>query len=350
MKTFPMFLRMTNRRVVIVGGGEQAAQKCRLMLKTEAEIVVAALGLNDELSDLAEQGRIKQHQNPLDQQLFKDSALVFIASGNPKDDLAACKIAKTAGALVNVVDQPDLCDAITPSIVDRDPVVVAIGTEGTAPVLARQIKTDIEQLLEPGLGDLAALAGRLRKSVGKRFDAAQRRQFWSWVFKGTPRKTHRSGAQRAAYKLITTAISDGFPATQARPLVAFASAGPGARDLITLRAVQRLQEADIVFYDDQIDAGILELSRRDSERIRVTNNDCWDTLRMPRMIMAAARKGQYVVRLVHGDPATDTVHLKEISQLISTGCSIETISGASGCINYKENPTRTRGIQIANFN
>lgn len=331
MKAFPMFLRMTGRRVVIVGGGEQAAQKCRLMLKTEAEIVIAAHDINDELTDLADQGRVLHHVKPVDKSLFENTALVFVANGDPDQDLVAYKIAKAAGALVNVVDQPELCDAITPSIVDRDPVVVAIGTEGTAPILARQIKTDIEQILEPNLGDLAALAGRLRKSVGHRFDAIQRRKFWGWVFRDAPRQTHRSGAQRAASKMITAAISDGKIEPNTKPIITFAGAGPGASDLITLRAVQRLQEADIIFYDEKIDHGVLELARRDAERVRVTDNNHWGARRVQRMIMTAASKGKFTVRLVQGNPVIDTTHQEIIHQLNAAGYSTETIPGVLDC-------------------
>ena len=162
MKTFPMFLRMTGRKVVIAGGGEQAAQKCRLILKTEARIVVLAPELDPELRALHHAGRIDWETGAITALSFSDTALVFVATGCPGVDAALHDLAKIAGATVNVVDQPDLCDAITPSIVDRDPVVVAIGTEGTAPVLARQIKTRLEQSLEPRLGEMAALAGRLR--------------------------------------------------------------------------------------------------------------------------------------------------------------------------------------------
>ena len=128
MKTFPMFLQMAGRRVVIAGCGEQAAQKTRLMLKTEAVIEVLAPQLEPELAELAAQGRVIQRAGPITPASFADTALCFIATGCPGMDAALHDLAKIAGATVNVVDQPELCDAITPSIVDRDPVVVAIGT------------------------------------------------------------------------------------------------------------------------------------------------------------------------------------------------------------------------------
>lgn len=154
MKAFPMFIKTTHRRVIIVGGGEQAAQKARLVLKTDARIVLAAPALDPELRQLVESGRAQHHTGPMDRAFFEDAAMVFIASGCIGIDASVHAIAKAAHAMVNVVDQPDLCDMTTPSLVDRDPVVVAIGTEGTAPVLARQIKTRLEQDLPQSIGCL----------------------------------------------------------------------------------------------------------------------------------------------------------------------------------------------------
>ena len=125
MKTFPMFLKMANRRVVIVGGGEQATQKCRLMLKTEAQITILADALEPELADLHAAGRIDWTRGPITTDHFEDTALTFVATGCPGMDTALHALAKAAKTVVNVVDQPDLCDAITPSIVDRDPVAVS---------------------------------------------------------------------------------------------------------------------------------------------------------------------------------------------------------------------------------
>lgn len=269
MKTFPMFLQMAGRRVVIVGGGEQAAQKTRLILKTRARIDVLAPNLDPELADLAAAGRITHIAGPITVASFADTALVFVATGCRGMDMALHALAKAAGATVNVVDQPDLCDAITPSIVDRDPVVVAIGTEGTAPVLARQIKTKLEESLEPRLGDLAALAGRMRSAAAARHAPRARRDLWRWVFNDTPRRLFASGAERETAKVIKTAIETGEFGMTDGGSVSIVGAGPGAKDLITLRGVQRLQEADVIYYDRLLDPEILELARRDAERVYV---------------------------------------------------------------------------------
>lgn len=304
MKTFPMFLRVANRRIIIVGGGEQAAQKARLALKTEGRIVVVAPEPNPELRDLAAQGRITVVADAT-AETINDAALVFIATGCKGADIGWHALAKDAGALVNVVDSPDLCDAITPSIVDRDPVVVAIGTEGTAPVLGRMIKTRIEELLEPGLGRLSALAGSLRGEVAHRVPHAKRRAFWRWVFEGAPRQMHARGEEHAARDAIEDAIASGSaPATAPNTLVTVIGNAEGPADLMTLRAVQRLQEADVIFVPHDADQSVLELARRDAERITVGGKDMpgWPPQRVLGRIRARSSEGGRIVWLLCGDP------------------------------------------------
>ncbi|MCF2872661.1 siroheme synthase CysG [Octadecabacter sp. G9-8] len=332
MKTFPMFLQMAGRRVVIVGGGEQAAQKARLILKTEAQIDVFALELDPELSDLAAAGRVTHHAGPITLQDFADTALVFVATGCPGMDMALHALAKASGATVNVVDQPGLCDAITPSIVDRDPVVVAIGTEGTAPVLARQIKTKLEENLEPRLGDLAALAGRMRSAAAARLAPRTRRDLWRWVFNDAPRRLFASGQERDAAKRIKTAIDTGDFGASEGGSVSLVGAGPGAKDLITLRGVQRLQEADIIYYDRLLDPEILELARRDAERVYVGKAPgchSWPQDKITQTLVSAAKRGQRVVRLKCGDPGVFGRSTEETDALKNAGIPFEIVPGVT---------------------
>ncbi|WP_220798791.1 siroheme synthase CysG [Roseobacter sp. OBYS 0001] len=332
MRTFPMFLQMAGRRVVIIGGGEQAAQKTRLILKTEAMVDIWAPALDPELSGLVVEGRITHKTGPITPDTFSDTALVFIASGCPGIDMALHALAKAGGATVNVVDQPRLCDAITPSIVDRDPVVVAIGTEGTAPVLARQIKTKLEEALEPRLGDLAALAGRMRGAAAARLGPRARRDLWRWVFNDTPRQLFSGGAEREAAKLIKTAIETGdFGATKGGS-VSLVGAGPGAKDLITLRGVQRLQEADVIYYDRLLDPEILELARRDAERIYVGKSPgchSWPQEKITQTLVAAAKRGQRVVRLKCGDPGVFARSTEETDALKASDIPFEIVPGVT---------------------
>lgn len=332
MKTFPMFLQMQGRRVVIAGGCEQAAQKCRLILKTAADITVFALSLEPELASLHAEGRINWKSDQIKPSDFAGTALVFIATGCPAADACLHRLAKSAGATVNVVDQPQLCDALTPSIVDRAPVVVAIGTEGTAPVLGRQIKTKLEEILEPRLGELAVLAGRLRDSASARLGPRDRRDLWRWVFAGTPRETHARGGEREAAQMIKRAIETARFNEERVGSVALVGAGPGCKDLITLRGVQRLQEADVIFYDRLVDPEILELARRDAERVYVGKSPgChhWPQDKISTVLVSAARQGKRVVRLKCGDPGIFARGFEEAQALSAAGVAYEVVPGVT---------------------
>ncbi len=329
MKTFPMFLKMQGRRVVIAGGGEQAAQKARLILKTEAEIVLLAPELDEELTDLVAAGRARQETAAPTVDSFAGAALVFIATGCVGLDSALQTLAREAGAVVNVVDQPDLCDAYTPSIVDRDPVVVAIGTEGTAPVLGRMLKTQVEEMLEPRLGDLARLAGRLRDSVAAHVPAEGRRGFWRWMFGAEPRQLHARGSDHRAARLLKSAIAaGGAPDARDGGAICLIGAGPGAADLLTLRAVQRLQEADVIFTAPGVDPAVLELARRDAERVTETAQGAalpWPAGCLDTRIVAEARRGRSVVRLLPG--AVTKAETNAFERLCGDGIELETVPG-----------------------
>lgn len=348
MQSFPMFIRTTNRRIVIAGGGAQAAQKARLMLKTDARIVLLAKTLDAELSELVSTGRATHESGLITPASFSDAALVFIASGCPGLDAALHMLAKAGGAAVNVVDQPALCDMTTPSIVDRDPVIVAIGTEGTAPVLARRIKTRVEEMLDPRLGSFAALAGRLRGAVAMNIGKADRRSFWRWAFGESPWQLHKTGAERAAADMLKKAIVDRStpPRTGQISLV---GAGPGARDLLTLRAVERLQEADVIFYDRLVDPDVLELARRDAERTfvgKVVGASAWPQDKICALIVAEAAKGRRVVRLKSGDPGIFGRTTEELQAAAAAGIPIEIVPGitaASAAAAAMTQPLTQRG-------
>ncbi len=333
MKSFPMFIRTTGRRVVIAGGGEQAAQKARLILKTDAHIVLAAPELDDELTDIVSSDLAVWHQDAISPDLFSGAAMGFIATGCPGIDASLHALAKEAGCPVNVVDQPDLCDLTTPSLVDRDPVVVAIGTEGTAPVLARQIKTKVEEVLPPTLGGLAAMAGRLRGAVAGRVPRSKRRAFWRWVFADAPRQAWVRGAEREAAAQIKVAIADGgAPEKTAEGSITLIGAGPGAKDLLTLRAVSRLQEADVIFYDRLVDEEVLELARRDAERVfvgKVVGASAWPQERINALIVAEAQKGRRVVRLKSGDPGVFGRAGEEIAAAMAAEIAVEIVPGVT---------------------
>ncbi len=335
MKAFPMFIRTSGRRVIIVGGGEQAAQKARLMLKTDASLELVADRLTDELQALVLEGRAT-HAQDLSEAVFEEAAMAFIGTGCPALDVAAHALAKSARCPVNVVDQPHLCDLTTPAIVDRDPIVVAIGSEGTAPVLTRDIKTQLEQMLPNSIGGLAALTGRLRASVARSVTRAQRRALWAWVFKGTPRTAWTHGQERDAARLIKDAIARGGPPEgRAKGHISLVGAGPGARDLLTLRAVQRLQEADVIFYDRLVEEDVLELARRDAERVFVGKHvgaHAWPQEKINKMIVNEAQKGRRVVRLKSGDPGVFGRAGEELQAVRDMGLEVELVPGVTAAL------------------
>lgn len=330
MKSFPMFIRTSGRRVVIVGGGEQAAQKARLILKTDAQIILVAPDLDAELAGLVGDGRA-HHVADLSSEVFDGAAMGFVATGCPGLDVCAHALAVAARCPVNVVDRPELCDLTTPALVDRDPIVIAIGSEGTAPVLTRDIKTRLEEMLPQTIGGLAALAGRLRPGVAARVPRAQRRAFWAWVFKGAPRETWVAGRERDAARAIKEAIATGHaPKVTGQGHASLVGAGPGARDLLTLRAVQRLQEADVIFYDRLVDEEVLELARRDAERVFVGKHvgaHAWPQDRINAVIVAEARKGRRIVRLKSGDPGVFGRAGEELEALRAADIPVDIVPG-----------------------
>jgi len=333
MQSFPMFIRTTGRRVVIAGGGEQAAQKARLVTRTDASLVLLAPDLDPELAALVDAGRAAWHQGPITAALFEGAAMGFVATGCPGIDASLHALAVAARCPVNVVDQPALCDLTTPSIVDRDPMVVAIGTEGTAPVLARQIKTEVERLLPPNIGQLAAFAGRMRAAVAARIPREDRRAFWRWVFGGDPAAAWTRGAERAAACQVKDAITrGGAPDDPVAGSIAYVGAGPGARDLMTMRGVARLQEADVIFYDRLVDPDVLELARRDAERVyvgKVVGAHAWPQDRINAAVVAEARKGRRVVRLKSGDPGIFGRLDEELAAARSLGIATEIVPGVT---------------------
>ncbi|MCI4662582.1 MAG: siroheme synthase CysG [Neomegalonema sp.] len=334
MKSFPMFIDVDGKTVLIVGGGEQAAQKARLVLKTNARILLVADGFDDELAGLIASGRADARPFAQLAAASKGARFAFIATGCAGADAAHAAMLKAQGLLVNVVDRPELCDLTTPAIVDRDPVVIAIGTEGTAPVLARQIKTRIEQMLEPRLGELSALAGRLRGAVAARIAREEHRGFWNWVFSGPARRAFATGEEAQGAQILKDAIaSGGIPGRGPREgLVSLVGAGPGAADLITLRGVQRLQEADVIFYDRLGTEEVLELARRDAERVFVgkrVGQNAWPQDRINGVIVAAAREGKRVVRLKSGDPLIFGRAAEEADACEKAGVAWEVVPGVT---------------------
>ena len=350
MKYFPIFLDLEDRKVLVVGGGEPAAQKVRLLLKTAARVTVVAPDICDELKSLGKIGRIVTETREFVPSDLEDTALVYVTSGDAQLDKNISTLAQAWDIPVNVVDAPEHCSFITPAIVDRDPVVVAIGTEGTAPVLAQGIKARLESLLSPRLGALAQKAERLRSRVAERLGrGGPRRAFWQNFFFGQIRDAYLASDDRDFERRVETALAGEDTESDMPGRVALVGAGPGDPDLLTLKAQRMLQSADVIVYDRLVGPKVLEYARRDAERISVGKTPGKASIGqgdINRILVAEALKGKMVVRLKGGDPYVFGRGAEEQAALAAFGIPVEVVPGitaAAACAASIKLPLTTRG-------
>lgn len=352
MKYFPIFVELDDRRVLVAGGTEQAAQKVRLLLKSTARITVVAESVCAELKALARIGRIETIERAFLSGDLKDAALVFVAGDDPKADSRIAALARERNIPVNVVDRPRECSFITPAIVDRDPVIVAIGTEGTSPVLAQGIKARLESVLPHRLGALARKAGRLRPRVACSLrSGAHRRAFWRDFFFGHLRKAFLAGDRETFDAGIEHALlGDGRAGGDvASGRVALVGAGPGDPELLTLRAQRLLQDADIIVHDRLVADKVLEYARRDAERVvvgKTPGRPSPSQAEINDLLVAEARAGKQVVRLKGGDPYVFGRGGEEQAALEEAGIAVEIVPGitaATACAASIGLPLTVRG-------
>lgn len=294
VKYFPVFVALEGRRIALSGGGDAALAKLRLLLKTEARITVFAPCPAPDIETWAAAGRIALIRRSVAQGDIVGATLFYAADECATEDARTTALAREEGALANIVDNLHDSDFITPAIVDRDPVTVAIGTEGTAPVLARRIKADIEALLPASLGALARAARRARGLAEALPMGRVRRGFWArFLLETGPRALAQSpGADLDA---VLRADLARHLAAEADPgQVHFAIVASADPDLLTLRTRRLLHEADIVLHDAQIAPEVLELARREA-----TFGPLPDTARP---LCAAAARGDHVLCLMPAAP------------------------------------------------
>lgn len=305
MRHFPIFLDLRGQRVVVSGAGETAIAKLRLLLKTEARLHVFGADPDEQVVRWADQGCLQLHARPLCREDALCARLLYAANDEPVEDARAAKIGHAAGALVNVVDNLAASQFITPALVDRDPVVVAIGTEGTAPVLARQIKADIEERLQSNTGVLARIARDYRNAAEKVPKGRARRIFWTRYYNEVGPNALRNGGEDAVRAALGAHIAASLHEQAVPGRVSLIGAGPGDPELLTLKARRILHEADVVIYDRLVSAEILELGRREALYIevgKVPGGPSWSQDDINALIVEHAGNGAHVVRLKSGDP------------------------------------------------
>ncbi|MFK7762810.1 MAG: siroheme synthase CysG [Roseobacter sp.] len=303
MDHFPVFIRVHGRRIVLSGGGEAALAKLRLLLKTSAHITVFAQNPDAQIISWAKAGSVTLVHRAMAPGDALCAALFYAADEDDAEDARTSAIARADGALVNIVDNLEDSQFITPAIVDRDPVTIAIGTEGAAPVLARAIKADLEARLPTEMGPLARIGKSFRKMAESLPFGRARRDFWrAYYFENGP-ETIKKG-ETAVREGLTALLSEHLD-RKARPgHVHFVGAGPGDPDLLTMKARRLLDEADVVIHDRLISAPILELARREAVMIDAGKEGFGPSMSQSdinALIVEHTRNGAQVVRLKSGD-------------------------------------------------
>ncbi len=333
MRYFPLFADLQNADVLVVGGGEQAVQKVRLLLKTRARVTVLASVVARELETLASAGHLVIEARDFSPDLLAGRRLVYVATGDLANDSAISEAAQARGLPVNVVDRPELSTFITPAIVDRAPVTVAIGTEGAAPILAREIKTRLESWLPANFGRLAEKAQSLREDVaGKIPDMRIRRRVWERLLQGPFRRAVLGGSEREAGEILHAELDRAGDASVRNGRVSLIGCGPGDPDLLTLKALQRLQEADVLVVDRLVNPKILDYARRDAERIYVGKTPRGEATaqgEINRILVREARAGKVVARLKGGDPFVFGRASEELAALEAAGIPSEIVPGVT---------------------
>jgi uroporphyrin-III C-methyltransferase/precorrin-2 dehydrogenase/sirohydrochlorin ferrochelatase len=305
MKHFPIFVNLVGQKVLLAGVGETAVAKLRLILKTEADVHVFGECAIDQIVTWAKAGRITLHDRALTPEDAWGARLVYAAQDDDALDQRVARIGRAAGAMVNIVDNLQDSMFITPAIVDRDPVTVAIGTEGAAPVLARHIKRQVEEALPPSLGLLARLGQAFRGTVEVLPMGRKRRDFWSKFYFERGPLALAEGGEGAVKTELVALLDETVAAKRSAGRVDLVGAGPGDPELLTLKARKLMHEADVVIHDQLVTGEILELARREAIVIETGKKGygpSWKQEDINDLLVSHAAQGHHVVRLKSGDP------------------------------------------------
>ena len=330
MDYLPIFLRLTDRPCAVIGGGDVAARKAGLLLDAGARVTVTAPQLCETLAGLAGSGRITHRAREFDVSALEGATIVIAATDDRAVNAEVSRLAQVRRIPVNVVDDPELCSFILPAIVDRSPVVIAVSTGGSTPVLARLLRARLETLIPAAYGDLAKLAQRFRDRVKSALPQPARRPFWEHVLQGPIAELVFSGRLPQAEHALAQAIDDSAHRGPQPGEVYLVGAGPGNPDLLTFAALRLMQQADVVLYDNLVSPDIIDLCRRDAERIYVGKQRANHTMRQEEinaLLVKLAREGKRVLRLKGGDPYVFGRGGEEIETLAASGVRFRVVPG-----------------------
>lgn len=350
LSVFPAFFKVANAVAAVFGNGPEAFAKTRLLSNTQARIVAYAEAPDADYAAYLVEHEIETVARSFTPAQLDGAVLAFAATGDAAIDRAIVRAARERRIPANAVDQPDLCDFYTPALVNRAPIAVAIGTEGAGPVLAQMIRADVDRLLPRSLGRLANLATSYRGAAEKLLPrGVARRLFWRAFFKGDVADAVDAGeisaARRHATRLLKAAVND-----RVEGRVFLVGAGPGAEDLLTLRAHRLLMECDVIVHDALVPQAVIDMGRRDATRIPVgKRKGCHSKTQdeINDLLVALGREGKRVVRLKSGDPLVFGRAGEEMAALRAAGIAYEIVPGITSALAAAadfELPLTLRGV------
>ncbi|MFK3866348.1 siroheme synthase CysG [Pseudoalteromonas rhizosphaerae] len=346
MQYLPIFTKLDNKPVLVVGGGEVALRKCRAFLKARADVTLVAPWFCDELKEHAQNNDVTLIDAFFDESHLDGKMLVIAATDNDDVNNSVFELANARNVFVNVVDDQPKCTFIFPSIVDRDPITIAISSAGTAPVLARRLREKLETLIPQHIGPLASLVGSFRDKVKQRFTSfADRRQFWEGVFDSSVVSKVQTGDTAAASVQLEQLLDSKLDPDGEVYVI---GAGPGDPELLTLKALQLMQQADVVVYDFLVSDEIMELVRRDADLICVGKRLGDHSVVQEdtnQMLVDLAKQGKKVCRIKGGDPFIYGRGGEEVQVLAANNVNYQIVPGitaAAGCSAYAGIPLTHR--------
>ncbi len=349
MNNFPAFLKLKGQPCLIVGGGKVARRKADALLKADARVTVMAPVIDQALDRLAAARRLRCQRRGFEAAMLDDYFLVIAATDDRDLNRRIAEAAIQKKCLVNVVDDPAVGTFIMPSVIERDPVIIAVSTGGASPVLARLLRARLETLIPAGYGRLAGLIAAFRDRVKARFPKIpQRRRFWEAALQGAVAEMLFAGRDQEAMNLLESKLADTASGMGQSGEVYLVGGGPGDPDLLTFRALRLMQQADVVLYDRLVAPPIVELVHKDAERIYVgkaRDQHALSQQEINRLLVDLARQGRRVLRLKGGDPFIFGRGGEEIERLSAHDIPFQIVPGvtaASGCASYAGIPLTHR--------
>lgn len=347
MEFLPVFMRVQGQRCLVVGGGAVATRKAALLVRAGGSVHVVAPDVVSDLRELALRSGGAVRQAAFDESDLDGAAVVIAATDDHELNARVSSGARQRRTPVNAVDAPDLCTFVFPSIIDRSPLLVAISSEGKSPVLARLLRARLETLIPAAYGRLATIAGDFREQVKKALPSINdRRGFWEKHLQGNFAEMVFSGREQEARLFLEQELGNQQPAQTGE--VYLVGAGPGDPDLLTFRALRLMQQADVIVYDRLVSDPIMDLCRRDADRIYVgkaRSDHAVPQEGINELLVSLARQGKRVCRLKGGDPFIFGRGGEEIEELFEAGIPFQVVPGitaASGCASYAGIPLTHR--------